>query len=88
MPPATMITRLGFAAVQSLANLVASRMKMLPDWFGGRRVYGVVFLAALSMLAGCLSFRSVSATAGVGQLVGARAVSVTIMPLYCDAENE
>ena len=60
---------------------------MFPYVFAGRRVCAVVLLAALSMLAGCLSFRRVSAAAGVGQLVGARAVSVTIMPLYCDAEN-
>ena len=41
--------------------------------------------AALSL--GCLSFRSVTAAASIGQLVGARATSIPPLLIYCDAEN-
>ena len=36
---------------------------------------------------GCLSFRSITATASVGQMIGPRANIVTILPVFCEAEN-
>ncbi len=36
---------------------------------------------------GCLSFRSILATASVGQMIGPRANIVGILPVFCEAEN-
>ena len=44
-------------------------------------------LGALSCLPGCLSFRSVIATASVGQMIGPRASALGLLPVFCQAEN-
>lgn len=36
---------------------------------------------------GCLSFRSVVATASVGQMIGPRASAIGLLPVFCQAEN-
>jgi hypothetical protein len=44
-------------------------------------------LVGLGMLSGCLSFRSIAATASVGQLIAPRAAAVSLLPLFCESEN-
>ena len=54
------------------------------------RLPGLLCLVVLGMLlsgSGCLSFRSITATASVGQMIGPRANIVTILPVFCEAEN-
>lgn len=44
-------------------------------------------MAAGLSQSGCLSFRSATALASVGQLVGQRSISIKILPFFCDAQN-
>lgn len=51
------------------------------------RLPGLLCLVVLLCGSGCLSFRSIMATASVGQLIGPRANIVSILPVFCEAEN-
>ena len=46
-----------------------------------------VLVAWVALSAGCLSFRSVTAAASMGQLVGTRVTAIPPLLIYCDAEN-
>lgn len=46
-----------------------------------------VWVLMAPWLMGCLSFRSITATASVGQLIGPRASAMTLLPLFCESEN-
>lgn len=48
---------------------------------------GLLLFCLLAVQAGCLSLRSVSATGGVGALIGPRAQTLIVVPVLCVAEN-
>jgi hypothetical protein len=51
-------------------------------------VWGHLALLVCALLgSGCLSFRSVTAAASIGQLVGTRVTALPPLLIYCDAEN-
>jgi hypothetical protein len=52
-----------------------------------RRLPLLLLLPGLLTAAGCLSFRSVVATASVGQMIGPRAAALGLLPVFCQAEN-
>lgn len=51
------------------------------------RLPGLLCLVVLLCGSGCLSFRSIIATASVGQMIGPRANIVSVLPVFCEAEN-
>jgi len=51
----------------------------LPCW--------LALLCGLLCTTGCLSFRSVTATASVGQLIAPRASALGLLPVFCQGEN-
>lgn len=61
-----------------------------PRWPGRSSLRVPCLLVGLCMLIcapGCLSFRSVVATASVGQMIAPRASALTLLPVFCQAEN-
>src|SRR5258708_4234528 len=59
-----------------------------PTWHGRTAFRGwLVLLLGVMLSTGCLSFRSVTAAASVGQLVGTRVTAIPPLLIYCDAEN-